>query len=118
MTIFKEMSVKFYALDLEEIAEKLRAMEKWPSERPVDAVLSLKEARYRLANQKIIELVALGAVAIIQSGQDLIPVRIVDVMMGVELSTGTAKADIEVEKAIYGSDTLLKGMEVFRGIDE
>jgi len=109
MSLTQQMAREFYALNKEEVQTRLNALKKWPSSREIDRVLSIKEAVRRLAKVELQELVFIGMVGIVEKDNQLYPVRILELMLGLRLDDAVAQAkdDMEFERSIKGDRTPL-----------
>lgn len=89
---------EFYSLSLEELHDKLAKLPRWPSERRVVRIVSREEALKRLASAPLRVLVAHGFTGILTDAEErLYPVRIPDVIMGIDSSKRVADARLKLE---------------------
>jgi len=103
-TFIQNLAVDFYKLSRDEVQEKLNSLEKWPSERLIDRIVPIEEAKRRLVSIPLISLVDIGFVVMVEKDKVLYPVRTIEIMMGINTDdmVEIAKNDIELARAIKG----------------
>lgn len=108
--VIRDMAKTAYALDVDQINQKLRSMEKWPSTRHATGIVGIVDAMRRLVKVELAELVYLGFVLMVETeDRTLYPVRTFDFMTGLSSDdhVAIAKSDLELLKALRGSEAPL-----------
>lgn len=95
---FLELAEEFYDMRPEEVQIQLEKLPKWQKGRTVHRVLPWREAVHRIAKDEIKQLIRVGMVGVVQCGQDLYPVRIQDVVMGIPTDAYVRHLKEQVEK--------------------